>query len=93
MRDDRDGTVHPYLDLLHRLDPKRRSFREGIDVLASDRDRALDTEAAYLWKAYPDERGGAPPGREEQAGFRRPPRRRSALPKTYFGEPSRIVEE
>ncbi len=59
MRDDRDGTVVPYLEVLHGLDPKRRSFREGIDVLARDRDRALDAEGAYLWKAYPDERGRA----------------------------------
>jgi hypothetical protein len=58
-RAERDGKKDPFLEVLHALDARRKSWRAAMDVLIHDRDRALDDEAAYVWKTYPEHRGTA----------------------------------
>ena len=58
-RDEREGRPDPYPRLLHLLDPSRKAWHAGINVLLDDRDRSLETEAQYIWKTYPAKRGVA----------------------------------
>lgn len=55
----REAKPDPYLAVLHQLDPRRATWTEAIDLLATDKDRPIEQEGAYLWKTYPERRGDA----------------------------------
>ncbi|AKU97038.1 hypothetical protein AKJ09_03702 [Labilithrix luteola] len=55
----RRGESNAFLEVFHALDPKLRSWRAAVDILASERHGQDEAEAARIWKAYPDKRGSA----------------------------------
>lgn len=55
----RRGETDPFLEVFHALDPKLRSWRAAVDLLASERHGQDEAEAARIWRMYPDNRGSA----------------------------------
>ena len=54
------SSTRGYMDMVHRLDPEKSSFRAAVDVLATNpSDPRLADRASDLWRAYPARRGDA----------------------------------